>query len=61
MAHRRKKHRRLPASDDTLMPPLEQYQHDVIERAQSSRGAKAADRPPLRVTTQTMLERYLTR
>ena len=47
--------------DDTLMPPLHRYQHDAIERAKESRGAKIADVRPLRVTTQTMLERYLVR
>ena len=58
MVKRRKRQEpKLPESD-SLMPTQHRYQHDVIERAQTSRGAAMGDAPPLRVMTQTMLDWY---
>ena len=58
MVKRRKRQEPTLPESDSAMPTVHRYQHDLIERAQASRGASTSDAPPLRVMTQTMLDWY---
>lgn len=45
--------------DNEILPPRERGQHDEIERARPNSYMPWGDNPPLRVTTQNPLDRYL--
>jgi len=48
------------AANDEVPPPPERFGHgDAIERARASDAMPWGDRPPLRVATENMLDRYL--
>jgi hypothetical protein len=60
MARRRKKKGpKVTAEIHEITPTAQRFQHDDIERAAQSRGSSTADRPPLRVMTENVLDRYL--
>lgn len=60
-AKRRPRSREKPLRSDPkpVLPTPERFQHDIIERAQSSKGARTDDEPPLIVRTQNVLDTYL--
>ena len=61
MARKRRKREEPKLPSDTLHPTQHRFQHDIIERAQASRGAASDDSPPLRVVSENQLSTLLSK